>query len=582
MKGLTLCFVLILAMAFQPGASEERNLTTQQWLEDLEFVVSKLESNHPALYYKVDKTKFDSIVAESRREIARSKADLECYLAIKKIPAVIEDGHTGLLDEGVFNLLDLRFPFRAAEFTDGVYITVIKKEYGMYLGSRLVAVNGQPIEIILTSIEKVVSADNKFGRRAWALNGISFARVMSGLQVIDDSDHMDLELITEKGEAAKLTLRSVYDDSPIEYGWGQPLQVGPTKGEYVSSSDRLGEKGPLHFRNQGQGLRFYWFEHLVNNRALYFQFNQVANQPGAEENLARFSARMWDYIDQHAGNINKLIIDLRYNNGGNGTLILPFMNQVIKRDFINRKGGLYVISGRKTYSAASIFMYEFAAHTKAIFVGEPDGCGADLFSDSRPVGVLPNSRFPLWIATKQFTNRWPFSNSEYFVPHFPAPFSSRDYFNGVDPALDLILSGDLRSVAEFAADEGAEAAVAYYQRLKEKYRPYEWWTALDPEVLEDRNNDQGYALMQDGDWESAFQVFTLNTMLFPDSFNVWDSLGECCYDMKNLDLSLEYYKKSLVLNPGNENAKHMLERIIQEKEERSKKVPGRSCVRVMK
>jgi hypothetical protein len=64
-------------------------LTTEQWLEDLEFVVSKLESNHPDLFYKKDKAKFDSIVSESRREIAQSKSDLECYLAIRKITASI-------------------------------------------------------------------------------------------------------------------------------------------------------------------------------------------------------------------------------------------------------------------------------------------------------------------------------------------------------------------------------------------------------------------------------------------------------------------------------------------------------------
>src|SRR5512139_3406669 len=38
--------------------------------------------------------------------------------------------------------------------------------------------------------------------------------------------------------------------------------------------------------------------------------------------------------------------------------------------------------------------------------------------------------------------------------------------------------------------------------------------------------------------ERAFRVFTLNTMLFPSVHNTWDSLGECCYNMKKLDLSL--------------------------------------------
>jgi tetratricopeptide (TPR) repeat protein len=479
--------------------------------------------------------------------------------------AIIEDGHTGLLEEGIFNLLDLRFPFRVAEFTDGIYITTIEKKNEAFLGSRLRAVNGRPIENVLAAIEKVVSGDNEFGLRYWTLNGMVFARVLYGLKVIDNPNHVELELITGRGEPAKLTLHSIQANRPIGYGWSQPLHVGPTEGEYVSPSDRLGEKRPLYFKNQGQGVKFYWFEHLVEEKTIYFQFNQVMNQPNHEESFAQFSARMWDYVDQNAGNISKFIIDLRYNNGGNGLLILPFLNQIIKRDYINKEGRLYVISGKKTYSAASILMYELAVHTRALFVGEPDACGADLFSDSRHAGNLPNSGFPLWIASLQFTNRWPISNSEYFIPHFPAAFSSHDYFNGIDPAVDLILSGDWRSVAEFAAEEGADAAVVYYEKLKKKYKEYKWWTVLDPGILEDANNDQGYVLMQNGDLERAHRVFTLNTMLFPTSFNVWDSLGECSFNMKKLDLSLQYYQKSLELNPDNKNAKQMIERVMREK-----------------
>ena len=569
-KRLNLSLVLILVILFQGIASEKKLLTTEQWLEDLEFVTSKLKSCHPNLYYKINKTKFDSIVAESRREIAQSNSDIECYFAIRKIIAVIEDGHTQLLETGIFNLLDLRFPLRVDEFTDGVYITIIDKEHAMFLGSRVLAIHGQPIENILATIEKVVIMDNTYGRKYLALNGISFARILYGLKIIANPDSMELELMTKNGGLAKLTLQSIVDDTNIEYGWSNQLSVGPTKGDYTSPSDILGERTPLHLKNQGKKFKFYWFEHLVPKKTIYFQFNQVMNQPNHDETFAQFSARMWNDIDKNAENINKLVIDLRYNNGGNGTMILPFLNQIIKRDYINKEGSLYVISGKKTYSAASVFMNELAVHTRAIFVGEPDACGSDLFSNSRLVGNLPHSGFPLWIPNLQFTSRWPVNSPEYFKPHFPAPFSSHDYFNGKDPALDLVLNGlDFRPVAEFAAEEGAEAALKYYQMLKGKKIGFDWWKAFDTEFLEGSINRQGYALMQNGDLESAFQVFKLNTMIYPNSSNVWDSLGECSFNMKKFDLSLQYYKKSIELNPDNRDGKQMIERI--------KKVQKKRC-----
>ena len=565
MKVMNLGLILTLVTLFQVTPSQEKRLTTKQWLEDLEFVTTKLQSQHPNLYYKISKTKFDAIVTESRDEIAQSKSDLECYFAIKKIIAAIEDGHTGLLENGIFNLLDLRFPFRLDEFTDGVYITMISKEYEPFLGSRVIAINGQPIKNILTSIEKVASGDNKFWRRYWALNGISFARILSGLKVVDKLDYLEMELITKNGESRKVTIPSKLDDSEIQYGWSNRPNIGPTKDEYASLSDILGEKAPLYFKNQGKRIKFYWFEHIVSERAIYFQLNQVMDQPNHDETFAQFSARMWNYIDQNAGNINKFIIDLRFNDGGNGVLILPFLNQIIKREDINKAGSLFVISGKRTYSAASVFMNELAVHTQTIFLGEPDGCGSDLFSNNRLAGNLPHSGFPLWIARLHFTNRWPVNGPEFFMPHFPAPFSSHDYFSGFDPALNLALHGNIQPVEEYTADKGAEAALDYCRRMQEKYKDIDWWTALKADNLERNINRKGYDLMTNGDSKRALHLFRLNTLLFPNSSNAWDSLGEWAYSAKEFDQALQYYKKSVELNPGNKAGIQMIERIMKMK-----------------
>ena len=250
MKALGLSLVLILINFCQVTASEGSLLTTEQWLEDLEFVVSTLKSRHPNLYYKTSEMELDSLVEKSRDEISEAKSDIECYFAIRKVTAAIEDGHTQLLDEGIFNLLDLRFPIRVDEFTDGVYITIISKEHEVFLGSRVIAINGKPIENILASLEKAANNDNKFGRKYWALNGISFARVLYGLKVINNTDYIEIELITRNEESRQLTLQSILDSSDIEYGWSNWLNVGPTKGEYVTPSSILGEKNPLYSKNQ--------------------------------------------------------------------------------------------------------------------------------------------------------------------------------------------------------------------------------------------------------------------------------------------------------------------------------------------
>ncbi|MFC2161935.1 alpha/beta hydrolase-fold protein [Acidobacteriota bacterium] len=74
-------------------------------------------------------------------------------------------------------------------------------------------------------------------------------------------------------------------------------------------------------------------------------------------------------------------------------------------------------------------------------------------------------------------------------------------------------------------------------------------------------NAAGYRLMGSGKLEEALDFFLLTVKLFPHSANAYDSLGEAYVnsgDKKNAVIS---YKKSLELNPENNNAKEMLKKL---------------------
>lgn len=57
----------------------------------------------------------------------------------------------------------------------------------------------------------------------------------------------------------------------------------------------------------------------------------------------------------------------------------------------------------------------------------------------------------------------------------------------------------------------------------------------------------------------AFKIFELNTLLYPEAWNVFDSLGEQQLKLGRKKEGLENYRKSLLLNPENENARKILE-----------------------
>ena len=74
-------------------------------------------------------------------------------------------------------------------------------------------------------------------------------------------------------------------------------------------------------------------------------------------------------------------------------------------------------------------------------------------------------------------------------------------------------------------------------------------------------NGFGYALLSAGNLQAARRAFELNAESYPQSWNAWDSLGEALKALGETEESIAMYEKSLELNPGNQNARTMLEEL---------------------
>jgi len=118
-----------------------------------------------------------------------------------------------------------------------------------------------------------------------------------------------------------------------------------------------------------------------------------------------------------------------------------------------------------------------------------------------------------------------------------------------DPRLAL---GDTLLVTIF--ESGIDSAISQYRYLKE--------TMPDKyDFREAQLNTLGYILLRNRMIKEAIEIFKLNSEVYPESANVYDSLGEGLIASGNTDLAIENYQKSLDLNPDNENAKEMLKKL---------------------
>ena len=108
--------------------------------------------------------------------------------------------------------------------------------------------------------------------------------------------------------------------------------------------------------------------------------------------------------------------------------------------------------------------------------------------------------------------------------------------------LKVLNAGDVR-----------HAILKYHELKAEKPDDYDF--------SERELNRLGYLLLRQERIEDAILVFKENVTIHPDSWNVYDSLGEAYLKNLETEKAIRFYEKSLSLNPGNENARKVLERI---------------------
>ncbi len=104
------------------------------------------------------------------------------------------------------------------------------------------------------------------------------------------------------------------------------------------------------------------------------------------------------------------------------------------------------------------------------------------------------------------------------------------------------------------SEKGVEAMIAEFRRLK---------SVADPDiyVAESEINALGYRLLRRKQVNEAIEVLKLNVEAYPQSANVYDSLGEAYILRGDKEKAIESYQKALQIDPTMESAKEALKKL---------------------
>ena len=404
LPGVLTLIILLTACAARNATTD---ITPDAWRADLRYLAAELPSRHVNAFHTITREVFADQVARLDAAIPSLNGD-EVVVGLMRTVALVGDGHTHLDLPPSFP----RYPIELHWFGEELRVVAAGARYQAALGARVIAIGTVPLADLIERTTQLVPRGETEGRtRETAAMQLASPEVLHGLGVTSDRDRAAFVLDNAAGERITVML--------------SPARIG----DFSSWRMVGGERPPLYLRRLNEP---WWTEVLPDAQTVYFS---LSGYPPEAEFRER-AAAMAQLLDESRA--RRLVIDLRRNQGGDFQRFQAFLLPVIEaRPAINRAGGLFVITGPGTFSAAGVNALDLRKRAHAILVGTPAGIRPNHYGDSAEFR-LPNSGLRISYAT-QYHRFGADTESEITPDKLIAP-TWEEFRAGRDPVMEWILS----------------------------------------------------------------------------------------------------------------------------------------------
>lgn len=394
-----------------PGSTPAPSPSVTAAQADLDNLLMQLERSHPDPFHGIARDEWVAqleALKSSLPDLSPFQAEVGLQRVVSLLSREGRDGHEFALpvDDGP------ALPFQSYEFQEGVFITRALAPYADLAGQEILALNGHPIADVLERLEPLIPRAGP--ATVPAFRPIYFHRtsVLRGLGLIDEFP-------------VPITLRDAAgDEHDVEF---EPVAFG----QYATLVGQYGvglpPNGTLYLSAPGDAL---WWRELPDSTSFYIRYEIVATISQAD----------LEAIEQGATGpgVERVILDLRQNPGGDNHYYVGLLS-LLADERIDRPGHLFVLTDRRTFSAASNFAADLEQTTSATFAGEQMGGGINFWGDARQV-PLPNYPVPMQVGVA--TRYWQKSARDdprlTIEPDISVPALAADYFAGRDPVLETV------------------------------------------------------------------------------------------------------------------------------------------------
>lgn len=342
-----------------------------------------------------------------------SLSDIDFYYTLGTLAALAGDSHTavGLTQEIVSQVYAI--PVQIARVAGNWCLSVTEASQANLLGAKILAINGISMDVVVDKASCLFGHDNN----TWLYNQIAQQLNLTSLYTylgIAENPSADVQFTIEpygSTEAQSITFKAV---TVTQFYQLQLVSIQTNPPETASA------KVPYRTLLLEQG------------KTLFIQYNAC---------ISWDQLPIGDFIDETLGMVNNLspehiIIDLRYNGGGNSQLFEPMINALAGLQ--KEKGfAIDVLIGQGTFSSALMNAVQLNQRTDCRLVGTPTGGSVNHFGEIKNF-TLPNSGISVQYSTQRFIMDASYPAGS-LQPELYVEKTITDIMHGVDTEVQAIL-----------------------------------------------------------------------------------------------------------------------------------------------
>lgn len=376
------------------------------WQEDIDALLKELPARHKNAFFKCTKEQFAGAGAELRAKVPELK-DHEVAVGLMKLAAMIGDAHTGISHRELTPPFHA-FPLAMYVFSDGPVVIGASARHADLIGCTLVKFAGVPWEEAFKKVAATSAYENEATFMDKGPRLVIVPEIAQAVGLIPAPDKVTITVRDVAGQERAVDL--------------EPLAAGERTAGRPATDAEL----PLYRRKNAHRN---WFQVLPEHKALYFRYDTCGDEP--DQSVSKLTQAALKAIDDEG--LERVVVDLRNNGGGNSGLLVPFIGGLKARPTV----AVRALIGRYTFSSAHMNAMGLKNSVGAVLLGEPTGQKPNAYGEVKSF-TLPKSGITVRYSTKFWKTEE--GDRPSLEPDQLVKLSSADFFALKDPVLEAALA----------------------------------------------------------------------------------------------------------------------------------------------